>query len=484
MRLFFGGAEAPSWRKLLTEEHVPDMAMSYVGLAKRVKFARPWLVAGKFPADVNVLLDSGAMSLADVPDDEQVQLADDYLTFVEKNIEHLAYVVEMDAPGLHANQVAVHREDLYRIAGEKMIVVWHEGDGTTELELLASNWPRVAVTSTTVAGRDISPLLRRIAGDGVDLFGSGMLKAEALTQIPWHAVLGTSWISPSRFGETVLWSRGQLHQFHKREKESARRRYRPDIEALGINHALIMADDRTENLRLSIRSWNRQLAAVNQLATNRAEMAIPENGVPAVPAVDNPLPAMRHGLATVRPSVALPGTLVEAGSEPWTDPDTGARMSRAIPLLRRDPAPIRACSNCRLAEICPSFEADARCVYEIPIELGSAAQVEALALTVLGMQAEQLLRQKFEYELEGGHDSARYERQLAATFAMIQKYQAMQETGFSLTIKTTGSPNTDGGIMSRIFGRDPGPRAIAPIASNNVLDALGVEDAELVETDA
>lgn len=471
MRLYFAGAEIPSWRTLLTDEGVVDMAMSYVGLARRVKFARPWLVNEKFVAGTNVLLDSGAYSLRDVPAEEQLRLADEYLGFVQANLDALEYVIEMDAPGMTRLQLSGYRQALFEIAPDKMIVVAHDRDGSSDLMSLASFFPRIAVASLTFAGRDISGQLKQLDRAGVQLFGVGMLKVEAMTSIPWHAVMGTSWTSPARYGETVVFSGGRVEQFHAREKESARRRHYTQIRALGCDPAKVLANDRDENLRLSIRSWQAQLSAVKQLVTSSAGVVNTENADHAPGAVTNTLVQNRHE--------TLPGVQLQMVQETYTDPVTGQKATREIPLVRRSDVALRNCSNCRLASVpCPKYEPGQACAFHFPAELRKPEQVRAAAEMVVEMQLEALLRGEMEEQMEGGHNPERISKERAATWRMLKEFQDMGASGFKVTVEGRGGrPGTEATIMERLFGARP--QAIAPAPASTAY--AEVLDAEFVE---
>jgi hypothetical protein len=45
MRLYFGGAEIGSHRRLLDEYGVKHVALSYMGLRQRTQMKKPWLIS-------------------------------------------------------------------------------------------------------------------------------------------------------------------------------------------------------------------------------------------------------------------------------------------------------------------------------------------------------------------------------------------------------------------------------------------------------
>src|SRR5580692_1584469 len=94
VKLYFGGAEVPSHKKTLEENGVTHVYLSYMGLRRRVKFKRPWLIADKFPEHTHVLLESGTYTVnRGVNQDQElpalVDLATAYMDFVSKNADRV-----------------------------------------------------------------------------------------------------------------------------------------------------------------------------------------------------------------------------------------------------------------------------------------------------------------------------------------------------------------------------------------------------------
>ena len=113
MKLYFGGGETGSHRKLLEENGAHDISLSYIGL-RRKAFKRPWKLADHFEPESSILIDSGAYSLNKKKPDELVNvkgaepelipvteaaevLSAGYLAFAKLNINRAELVTEFDA---------------------------------------------------------------------------------------------------------------------------------------------------------------------------------------------------------------------------------------------------------------------------------------------------------------------------------------------------------------------------------------------------
>lgn len=265
MKLYLAGAEIPAYRSLLAAEGYPTVSLSYWGLRRRSKFTKPFNLSEKFGDHAEILLDSGCHSInakptSDITDAELKDIAEHYYAeMVEPNIDRLAYVVEFDAHQLGDEWITAKRARMapYR---DKAVVVWRPETGRQALEELCTTWPNVGVTQTGIDRLDVAHRLPGIAkSTGVKLFGLGMTKTAALEHGFWHAAASTSWISPSQFGDTIIWAGRELHRYPKRYKDLARTRHKNAITDAGFDAEAVLADDPTEVLRLSIWSW-RQFA--------------------------------------------------------------------------------------------------------------------------------------------------------------------------------------------------------------------------------
>lgn len=490
MRLWFAGAEVSAWRRLLADQQIPDVAMSYIGLSRKVKFAKPWLISEHFDAGQHVLLDSGAYSVNSSPSapgqDELRELLGRYEDFVGLNLDSVDYVLEMDALALGPALLRNHRAALKDLAGDKAVAVWHPQDGLSELMLMAERHRNIALGTVELEGRDLTPTLHSLAQSGVKLFGLAMTKPDLMKAIPWYSVHSTSWLSPSQYGDTVVWSRGELRRYHSRQKDVARRRHRTEIEMAGFDPQLVMDDDTAEVLKVSLWAWTQQLAAVN-MVTISPETRPARNTETGGEGVASDPPATRNTLVTSTPreraTEPLPGMALELLPHEHTDAD-GAREIREVPLLRSSGQTLRACDTCYVKDVCRKYEAGASCAYEVPVDLSTDEQLDALLRLLIEHETADYLRERWEEELLGGGDHSRTVRGRANISRLLKLWSDIHSSGF--TIKVTGRGQAgavEPGFLSRMFA--PPPPQIAPAPPPSPLyQQLEVLDAEVVPDEA
>lgn len=483
MRLWYAGAEVPAWRTLLAQQGVTDVAMSFVGLTRKIKKLGEWNAAEHFPGQ-HVLLDSGGFSLNNSPVPMEAarlhELTAQYEQFVARNVEAFDYVIELDALALGPAALRAHRDTLHGLAGEKLVTVWHPEEGVAELMLLVQRWGNVALGVTHLEGRDLTPILSAVTRDGAKLFGMAMTKPDVMRTVPLYSVHSTSWLSPSQYGDTVIWSRGELHRYHQRQKDNARRRHRSDIEAAGFDPDLIAADDRAEVLRLSIWSWQQQLAAINRV-TKRPEPANGQNAEndPATPAhspseTDDERVTQPDGR---RPRIPLPGIATELVDHVTKDPESGAREVTQIPVLRSTGGTSRTCDNCYIRDVCTYMQPGADCVFDVSVTLSTAAQIDALLQLLIEHEARDYLLEDYEAQVTGGGDRTRAAAARSRLARLIKLRTDLNAAGFTIHVSGRGalSDSPAPGIISRLFGEVP---AIAPAPPPvPVYEQLGVEDA-------
>lgn len=504
--LYFGGAEIPGWRTLLGEEGVEHVSLSYMGLRRRVKFSRPWLLADKFPAEQKIFLDSGAYTVNQDTEGERYSvnelkdIAAHYMAFVQQNIDRVEFVSEFDSLALGLEWIKAMREEFYDDLPEgKFLPVWHSDWGLDELERLCQRYPRVGVMQTALGGRNLVPTLNNYARQyGVKFHGIAMTKPDTMAEINWDSVASTSWISPSQYGDTIIWTGRELKRYPKKMKETARKRHRTYLIEHGFDAEAIESDDSRELLRLSIWSWRQVIADLNR------EPAGPELVTPLVQDIDEviaeneqtlvgtPTPEMRKPVTTVTrrrdASTLLPvmGLTTVKGSS--TDAN-GQAVETTENLLRVRSESQRMCSSCFLAAKCPAYEAGANCAYSIPITIRTKDEIASLQNSLLEMQTQRVLFARMAEEIEGGYPDPNLSQEVDRLQKMIKVKTELEQDSFTLRVEAKGRGGGEGpGIMSRLFGADAGAAARAlpaPVQGHDVealvIEELGIEDAEIVD---
>jgi hypothetical protein len=270
VHLFLGGSEIPGWRKMLAEEGVETVSLSYMGLRRRTKFTRPWLIEDNYLDSQKVFLDSGAYTVNKADDDkysvgELKDIAAHYEAFVQQNIDSLHMVSEFDAVVLGREWIEARREDFYEdLPEDKFLPIWHSEWGVDELDKLAQRYKRVGVTQTDLDGRNLTPVLNEITRKyGTLLHGVAMTKPAEMAAVNWDSVASTSWLSPSQYGDTIVWTGRELKRYPKKYKDQARKRHRTLFTEAGFDADRIEAGENDEVLRFTIWSWQQLAASID-----------------------------------------------------------------------------------------------------------------------------------------------------------------------------------------------------------------------------
>ena len=481
--LFYAGCENSEWRSLLAELGVTNVSLSYVGLSKRVKFARPWTIADHFSAETHVLLDAGGYSFnkadAEVTEEEAMDMATRYMAFVTENIDHVDLVTEFDANILGRDWLQAMREDYYDGIGDKFVPVWMADHGRDELHRTASRYSHIGVLSTAL---DVSaaPLLNDcITRFGVKLHGLGMTSTELIGAVRWDSVGSTSYLSPSIYGDTILWTGHELKRYPKKYKEQSRKRHRSYIEDQGFDADLILADDRKEVLRLSVWSWQQYIDSLEHRrvldpfgrgVTNPSGSPEDETGERALDDVDNPrVPSGNDLLLPAVPrSRELKSLPIVGITTTTTTNEAGDEVDE--PVMSTTRKSLLVCSNCEIRDVCPEFSPGSECAFEFPAYVSTKNQMRALQDFLIELQTQRVLRMSMIEQLKGGYADANLSAEEDRLQRMINAKRDAEKQGFSLHIEATG--NGEAGAISRIFGRSVGDASTAlpaPISVEQVM---------------
>lgn len=469
MRLFFCGGEVDSYRRLLEDYGHTTIAMSYIGLARRVRFRKPWSAADRFGPDTQILLDSGAYSLnkegASVTAEEATAHAIDYMAFVTANISRVNLVTEFDALALGEDWMRGTREDFYSGLGDKFIPVWHSLSGLPELYALADRYGRAGILQDDADDDDYETVLGQLAASGVRLHGMGMTRIRAMRQIGWDSVSSTSWLSPIKYGDLIIWDANRLHRFPRTRSEHGLKSYAGKLAAQGFDVDAINAGQTPEMLRLSAWSWSQYVRWLNDSSPG---------GDTAEPAPGSPRP--QAAVPAVRPEPREPVMLPLITAEHRAAADD----QPAEELLSASGTTLMQCSACYIRRECPEFREGAACAYKIPVQVETGNQLRALLNTIIRIQSQRALIMTMMEQAKGGYADAATGTEIDRLARLIRLRSDAEKTTFSLQVTASG-PAPQLGYLSSVFGKDAGDRATALPAPVTAADILGtVVDAEIV----
>lgn len=471
MKLYFGGSEIPAWRNILAAEGVTDVSLSFYGMRRRVINLDDWLLADKYPESQNIFLDSGAYSV-NKPDSGVTpamaeELASLYQRYVSLNYGRVEMVSEFDALVLGHEWVLAQREAFYDELGDRFIPVWHhEHGGLEELERLCSAYSRVLITEAGINSLDSVAFLNNLAGRyGTKLHGA-LTRIELMKSIRWDSVGSTSWMSPKHYKDTTVWTGNELKRYPLKYKDQARRRHRSWFEQNGFDAQKIADDDDNEVLRLSIWSWRKFVDDINSRGVTTQQEARETGNSEMTPlVVDNQ--GSQPGNAVVlhrRETQRIP----VMGTQENADGDREFR-SRSDSM--------RMCNTCSLRSNCPGFEADANCLYDIPITVRTPAQIRALYDGIIEMQSQRVMFMQMHEQLSGGYVDDNLSREIDRLQRLIKARHDFEREGFTLKVEASGSAQS--GMISRIFGTDAAHK-LSQAEYPAVLDADKIIEAEII----
>ncbi|MGW3764239.1 hypothetical protein [Streptomyces sp. NPDC005131] len=496
MIFYFAGTEIPSHRTLCTAEHVPHTGMSYMGLRRRVKFAKPWSIAEHYTPEQSVLLDSGCHTLnrpgVEVTPEEIQDIATHYDQFVEQNIDRVQAYTEFDALPMGRDWIEARRQHL---DPEKAIVVWHEEWGLDVLKRMADQYPYIAVGQGTCGDRDIIPVLRSMSRT-VRLHGMGFSSPPLMLAADWYSVSSTTWLSAAQHGETFIWTGTEMKRYPARYKGQARKRHRTLITGAGFDIDLIEADDATENLRLSLWSWRHQIDHISQ----RHHKAVTDTALPpttqtaessATPVTATSAQAGNEGVTdapATRVKKLLPGIETEEFTHRYTDPDSGERRTRTEHRVNAVDLNVRVCDGCFLAKKCPEYQPGENCAYEMPIRVKTKEQYIALLDSLISMQAMRVFSMRMSEEVEGGYADPNLSQEMDRLAKFVKVKSDIEEAGFSFSMKVQNKGEAEVGLISRLFGpKSDGPPALSPagtVSAEAAFGQMGIMDAEIIDEPA
>jgi hypothetical protein len=474
MKIYYGGGEQNTWRTFLHENGVNTVSLSWYGLRRRRSDLRSYRIADEFPAGMKVFLDSGAFSLnkiAETTQDEAYDLAQDYMDFVERNAEAIEFASEFDALALGRPLLLDLRHQFWEnLPGDKWMAVWHSEWGSGNLRELAGRYERVGILQSDGSNQDVSSLLRTLAS-GTNFHGIAMTKMELMRDLPLDSVGSTSWLSPTQYGDTFIWDGQELHRYPKKYKHR-RAEHRAWLESKGFDTQLIEDDNNHELLRLSLWSWQNFADSIHHrevttslLTPFPAPVEIPQQRV-------DPLPEIQRSRELVprRERQLLP--IMQTQVHTVAQPD-GTEVSQTI--LRPPTGSFIRCDTCHIQNLCTEFQAGSECAFEIPVEIRTSTQLEALQAVLIEMQTRRVLRMTMIEEVEGGHRDQSTSEEYDRLQRMIDKKINNAKERSPLIQMAVNASNAGGpGFISRMWGEATAERVTelpAAINSDSVVDA-------------
>lgn len=486
--IFYLGGEQSGWRRLLTDNGVTNVGISYWSWRKRIPKSGVDIASYGFE---QVLLESGGYQANNQPEQctvgEWRAYGDEYAEFALDHVEDLTLVSEFDCLALGPTYIAEMRKSVWsQIDPNKFLPVWHPSQGLPALEELGENYPRVAISEQAVTGGglNVTPHLNALARKGVKLHGIAMTKPAVLRQVAFATAASTSWLSPSRFGDTQVWVNNQLTRYPKKMKDQARRRHTALIEEAGFDVEAILADDNTEVTRLALWSWRQQEQAIQALRNvaepDRSNNARLEPTKPNAEQGSKAVVTRDQGDGNVQmPQEPLQEraegeivTLPMFGSRPVEAMNAETRKVETIQLFEVRPSSARRCDTCVIKTKCQEYRPNTACAYNIPTMIKTKEQRAAFLNGMIEMQAQRVQFSALVEQVNGGYPDPNLSQEYDRLLKAMQVQADLEDGRDFLKISVEARGKT--GALSRLFGAGNAERAtqLAEPIEGEVLDEL------------
>lgn len=448
MKVFLGGAEKGAHRNMLIANGVQSMAvnLTHLPIPKTKEFHIPTVFNG---ADVLLYTSEG--------DEDENR----YTDFVREHIDDLAFVI--GRPGYDGDWM-----------GDKYIPVWSDDDDLERLAWLCQRYGRAAISDKAINGKT-TPRIRSLSQRwGATLIGLTS-KPDVIEALPWDAVVVGSWTSVIRYGETQVWDGHGLRRYPAQQKESSRKKHRPDIMRLGVDYDAVMEDDVSAVGTLAIRSWLAWEEATvraydpqveddedefvnsesGEIVTIAPETHTPPKLVPkASPITTAPVEKRHESERVLLPVIGIEN-IVSMGTQTGYDQDEYIEVDpQETPVIRYQSGPLRQCDSCYLASRCPAFREHAECGYKLPVEIRTKDQLTAMLQALIEMQASRVLFARFAEELEGQGLDPALSSEMDRLFALVDKFKNISDTRDMMRIEVEARGSA--GVLSRLFGQKAG----------------------------
>jgi hypothetical protein len=460
LRLYLNGGEVAAHAKLLRENDWTNIGVSFWHLYPRLPKKVPWTVSERL-SGASVLLDSGG-SAADKAGKTQGELheyAEALQEFTFANADALDLIIEFDCLSLGRQWIEEQRRT-FEAYGQKFVPVWHPEYGYPELERLAEQYERVAIPEDALDDLSLPTRINGLVAREQCFFHAlGNAKPDTLRQVRFSSADSGSWLSPTRYGETIIWDGQKLHRYPMRMKDQARRRQTSAITRAGFDAALVAADDNEEITRLALWSLRRMADSIRPVlvADNSSDQALaPVVDLPQRDA-DNSTPAVRNAplARDTNDRAVLPVIGMESVATRETD-DDGAQVigERLVPRLNT--ASLRQCDTCFVNATCPAMKPAHSCAFDLPVKIETKDQLVAVLNAVIEMQTQRVMFGRFAEELAGGYPDANLSVEVDRLFRLVTAMKRLEENHAFVRMSVEASAGA--GMMSRIFGAGAGQK--------------------------
>lgn len=145
-------------------------------------------------------------------------------------------------------------------------------------------------------------------------------------------------------------------------------------------------------------------------------------------------------------------------------------------LTRKGKAVLRQCDTCFISAACPMFQPGSECAYDLPLEIKTKEQLNAVNYMALEMQVERVAFMRLAEELNGGYADPNLSLEMDRLLRMQEQIKKIEDTSetFKLSVEAKGGA----GILSRLLGEKVKPENSLPAPVDPARVIQGYIDSE------
>lgn len=451
--LYFAGAEQPIYLRTLAELGVTHIAISFYEWQRRHSTDDLYK---HIPKEMKVCVTAGVARKESLYWDSFGQ---DYVEFCERNADD-CLIYDMDAPECPPEIRQGVRTQLSMFPN---LVVFPTDDETPEH--LSQTYERIGINASLAKSIPNNELRRLPAS----LYGSNVTDPKVIRDARLVGTTSFSWLSSRRYGELWVFARNKLHHYSADDLGKAVKVHTRDIEAFGVDPLACLNNDKDALTVLAVKSL--QVMAESASKRPRDRNTGKTLNASGNDPMNNP---MANGSTQPAALVLSNGALPVNQRDRGLLPVVSINMQDGAPKVESVDASLRQCDNCYLSTVCPKYQPETACAYELPVEIKSDAQWEAASQVLLEMQFQRISFAAFAEQLEGGGLTARLGQEMDRFYKMLGNVKALK----------TPDVNASSGALSRIFGAEigtpvDGPEIEGPVyAASEEEDIIDIEEYE------
>ena len=443
MDLYFASGESPQYLRALADIGVRHVSISYYEWERRHSSNQGIELLRQFiPEEFSIVLTSGIAKKEGL---DYPAFCRSYIEFCERNAED-AIIYDLDSQDC---PLQLRRETRKHLTFFPNVVVFPMED-ETHLDL-AGEYERIGVNANAAKSIPTNELRRLPA----TLYGSNITNPKVLGGARFAATTSMAWLSGRRYGELWLFVRGQLRHFKADQVQRAVRAYSDDIVALGGDPELCARADKTALTLVGVKSL---MLMSDSLSGRLRDRLNPEtSAISALEGSQDSSGASGPGSATSSPGGAL--VPIE-------------RQRVALPVLsgkRANQDSLRMCNNCDLSPVCPKYQADSSCVFDIPVEIKTQDDWIAACQVIMEWQFSRVAFSVFAEQVNGGQPLSKTGQEMDRFTKLLASVKELEKPDASTS-----------GVLSGIFDGIKPP----PTEEHGTKEEGDIEDAIVIEEES